>query len=310
MPDLTGTRFALTGRLALERHEIERILKALGARVVDGVSGREDYLVVGEEPNLYALNKAMEWGSRMLDEEEFWQLLGRPQPRPSTPVVIESFQPLFLPPPPGIPDIDDAIYSVVDVETSGRRLCEIAIVQVTSTGELVNEYATLVNPGNQMSYTRIHGITNAHVKDAPRFRDIAGDIVSRLRGNVFVAHNVGFDRNVIDSEFKLLGHKLPLFSELCTMRIARKLKLHPPRSAKLGDCCRHMGITIERAHAALSDTRATAELLVKYLEAAKASGVTSLDDLGLRHAPAPFEQWPNLAPSHRVHLRTGTSLRV
>ena len=89
-------------------------------------------------------------------------------------------------------------FAVVDVETTGLfpnahdRIVEIAIFRIDQTGNVKSEYSTLVNPLRDMGPLHIHGVTARHVKAAPIFPDIVGDIVPLLRGAVFVAHNVFF----------------------------------------------------------------------------------------------------------------------
>jgi DNA polymerase III epsilon subunit family exonuclease len=307
---LAGKRFCITGGLHVDREEMIRLLEARGAQVTTQVSGKTDALIVGSDPGYVKLNGAMEWNTKTLDEEEVWGLLGLTAPDPAIPFELPSYQPLLFDDPAGMPSIDEAVYSVVDVETAqSGRVVEIAIVQVSGDGTLLDEYATLVNPGGPMGFTHVHGITGPMVKDAPTFREIAGDVADRLAGNIFVAHNAGFDRGVVSKEFLGLGHKLPELESICTLRLARSLRLHPPKRANLGACCAYMGIENEHAHAALADTRATAELLLAYLRAAQQSGMTTLPHLGVHRPPAPRDQWPQLKGLGRVHLRRGVELR-
>ncbi len=53
----------------------------------------------------------------------------------------------------------------------------------------------MINPGREIPerITRLTGITDGDVKDAPRFEDIALKLYKILKGTIFVAHNVNFD---------------------------------------------------------------------------------------------------------------------
>jgi DNA ligase (NAD+) len=74
---LTGKTFVLTGTLAaLEREEAKELIESLGGKVTSSVSGRTDYLVVGESPGS-KLDRARELGVATLDEREFLRLVGR-----------------------------------------------------------------------------------------------------------------------------------------------------------------------------------------------------------------------------------------
>jgi DNA polymerase III epsilon subunit family exonuclease len=310
---LSGSRFCITGCLVVEREEMSALLAAAGARVTTMVSGLTDYLIVGFEPGLVKLNKAMDYGTKMVDEAEVWSLLGQRPPKPAHTFQLPRFAPRAWK--QGQGRLDEAVYAVVDVETTralgrGQRIIEIAIVQVTSEGEIVDEYATLVNPEAPVVFTHVHGISGIAVREAPTFAEIAGDVAERLAGNVFVAHNVSFDRGVVESEFARLGQAIPDLACLCTMRLARQFHLHPHKHANLRACCEYIGVEMEHHHAALSDTRAAARLLLRYLEEAQLMGKETLADLGLGQVPAARAAWPAFATSGRIHLRRGASLPI
>jgi DNA ligase (NAD+) len=74
---LAGKTFVLTGTLAaLEREEAKALIESLGGKVTSSVSGKTDYLVVGESPGS-KLDKARGLGVATLDEREFLRLVGR-----------------------------------------------------------------------------------------------------------------------------------------------------------------------------------------------------------------------------------------
>lgn len=90
-------------------------------------------------------------------------------------------------------------FCVIDVETTGfsprlgDRVVEVAAVRMSRNGAVLDEWSTLVNPGRDVGAIHVHGITAGEVLDAPTFREVAGDLVERLDGAVFVAHNLRFD---------------------------------------------------------------------------------------------------------------------
>jgi DNA ligase (NAD+) len=74
---LAGKTFVLTGTLAaLEREEAKELIESLGGKVTSSVSGKTDYLVVGESPGS-KLDRARELGLATLDEREFLKLVGK-----------------------------------------------------------------------------------------------------------------------------------------------------------------------------------------------------------------------------------------
>lgn len=162
-------------------------------------------------------------------------------------------------------------YTVIDLETTGfsprqnDRVVEIAAVYVSESGQIEGEWTTLVNPGRDVGPTHIHGIAAKDVLCAPRFEDIAPHVLRSVAGRTIVAHNASFDTRFLAAELLRAGvpiEVLPLPS-LCTMQWAPNFL--SAQSRRLVDCCAAAGITLEDAHSALGDARATARLLAVYL---------------------------------------------
>ncbi|BBH68822.1 hypothetical protein ACTI_55070 [Actinoplanes sp. OR16] len=165
------------------------------------------------------------------------------------------------------------MYAVVDVETTGTRtswhdrIVEIAVVRVDERGRVRDEWCTLVNPDRDLGPQEIHGITAAEARRAPSFAAFAGQIVERLAGHAVVAHNLLFDAGFLTAEFGKLGYQVPIAAGrgLCTMRLAAHFL--PTAARNLQACRTAAGLPAHRAHSALHDARAAAELLSYYLRA-------------------------------------------
>jgi DNA polymerase III epsilon subunit family exonuclease len=203
----------------------------------------------------------------------------------------------------------DVRYAVVDIETTGfaprlgDRIVEIAMVRVSEDGTVEDEWSTLVNPLRDVGPTAIHGISPEDVAGAPTFGEIAGDVLKRLRGAVFVAHNAQFDYEFLATELSNLGLLVPGTPILCTLKLAYRLY---PRltNHQLTTCCETAGLVHEGCHEALSDAKATARLLLVLLQLAEAGGLTTLGAVGC--TPTTFPQrWPKLAASGRICHRSG-----
>lgn len=163
------------------------------------------------------------------------------------------------------------LFAVVDVETTGgsyqnARLTEIAIY-LFDGNRIVKEFTSLINPEQPIPYmiTRLTGITDAMVENAPKFYEIARQIVEITEDAIFVGHNVSFDYNFIRHEFKSLGYNFKK-STLCTVKMSRKI--FPGFSSySLGKLCNSLGIEITDRHRATGDALATTHLLKRLLEA-------------------------------------------
>lgn len=163
--------------------------------------------------------------------------------------------------------IDGLPTAFVDLETTGasargNAITEIAIVRVDSDG-VVDEWSSLINPGREIPLT-ISALTGIHddmVADAPPFDDLAADIQARLKGHLFVAHNVRFDYGFLQKAFRSLD--LPFRAKkLCTVQLSRQL--YPQeRYHGLDALMQRHALTCEPRHRALTDARALFEWCTK-----------------------------------------------
>ena len=161
------------------------------------------------------------------------------------------------------------LYSIVDIETTGngyrgQRITEISIF-VFDGKKIVNEFTSLVNPEQNIPafITNLTGITDAMVRTAPKFYEIAKTIEEITHDTVFVAHNVNFDYNIIKQEFKDLGFDFKR-QKLCTVRLSRKI-IPGLKSYSLGNICSVEGIHISERHRARGDAEATVALFQRLI---------------------------------------------
>jgi DNA polymerase III subunit epsilon len=162
------------------------------------------------------------------------------------------------------------LFAIIDIETTGNsykygQITEIAIFQHNGI-EITDSFSSLVKPEMDIPLfiTRLTGISNEMVKDAPRFYEIARKIIEMTAGRTFVAHNVHFDYKFLKEEFKRLGYDFNR-KTLCTVQLSRKL-IPGYKSYSLGKICAEKGIEINGRHRAAGDALATTklfELLIK-----------------------------------------------
>jgi DNA polymerase-3 subunit epsilon len=147
----------------------------------------------------------------------------------------------------------------VDLETTGAnpavdRITEIGIVRVTENG--VQTWSSLVNPDAPIPKFIIHltGINDEMVAAAPRFGELANEVLALLQGCLFVAHNVRFDYGFLRHEFKRAGLDFRA-DVLCTVKLSRKL-FPQHHKHNLGALIERHGLPLEARHRALGDARA------------------------------------------------------
>lgn len=206
-------------------------------------------------------------------------------------------RPPIVEPVPDVERPEDALrgldYVVVDLETTGgsprqgHRITEFAAVRMRGTGEVVEEYSTLLNPQRAIPpmITQLTRITPAMVADAPLFADVALRVRRILQGAVFVAHNAAFDRRFLEVELQRLGYGLT-GRTLCTVRLARRTV--PEVTHRSLDALSYFfDLENEARHRAYGDARVTARLLRRLLERAEEREVTCWGELErlLRRGP-------------------------
>ncbi len=192
-------------------------------------------------------------------------------------------------------------YAIIDIETTGGlakrdKITEIGIV-LHDGEKIIDTYETLINPGRSIPYniTRITGITDDMVVDAPKFYEVAKKIVEMTEGAIFVAHNVRFDYSFIKEAFKNLGYTFSK-KQLDTVRLARK-SFPGLKSYSLGNLIKHFGIQVKSRHRALDDALATTELLEMIFKKEDAQdNIKLFINHGLRES-----QLPNAITMEKLH---------
>lgn len=171
------------------------------------------------------------------------------------------------------------VYTVIDIETTGlskqyHKITEIAAARVRD-GEIVRTFETLINPQCTIPsfITRLTGIDNKMVKDAPTIKEILPAFVKFLGKDVFVAHNVTFDYGFLSYNLdRFHGYKLEN-DKLCTRKLANRL-LPDIGSKRLGNICEHFSITNNEAHRAMGDVEATVGIFNQMLSMLSDRGIT------------------------------------
>jgi DNA polymerase-3 subunit epsilon len=170
----------------------------------------------------------------------------------------------------------DAPLAFVDLETTGgsvgeHRITEVGVVEMGPQG--VFRWSTLVDPQQPIPpfIQQLTGITDAMVRTAPTFADIARGLFERLDGKLFVAHNASFDRGFLRSEFRRAGLAFNP-DVLCTVRLSRALFPGEKRHGLDALVERHALVPSDR-HRALAD----ADLLWQFWQ--RLHGLVPLDVL-------------------------------
>jgi DNA polymerase-3 subunit epsilon len=160
----------------------------------------------------------------------------------------------------------DAPLAFVDLETTGThatydRITEVGIV--TLTDGVVEEWSSLVDPGCRIppAIESLTGITSEMVAGAPEFAQLADEVLARLAGRLFIAHNARFDYGFLKAAFARLGLRFQP-KVLCTARLSRRLSPGHQRH-NLDALIGRYGIDCAARHRALGDARVLVTLLAR-----------------------------------------------
>ena len=157
----------------------------------------------------------------------------------------------------------------LDLETTGmsaahERITEIGLVEVVE-GKRVGSWSQLVNPQKRIpSFIQsLTGISDAMVRDAPRFGELASGLFERLEGKLLIAHNARFDYGFLEAEFARLDLSYRP-RVLCTAKLSRKL-FPEHRRHNLDSLIARHGLRCNARHRALGDAEVLWEFLQKIL---------------------------------------------
>ena len=154
-------------------------------------------------------------------------------------------------------------YIVLDIETTGFNRHEHEIIEFAAIryayGKETARYHSLINPGFPIpaGITKLTGITDSDVADAPGWDEVSGDILEFLGNTPLCGHNATtFDFPFLSEKF---GAELPN-TKLDTLYMARKAFPYMP-NCKLDYLKTVLNLSSGKSHRADSDAEATNALL-------------------------------------------------
>ncbi len=186
---------------------------------------------------------------------------------------------------PDVRSLVETTFVVLDLETTGLRpdrdrITEVGAVRVRG-GDRLGELQTLVHPGRRVppAITAVTGITDAMLRGAPAVGEVLPTLLEFLRGAVLVAHNARFDVGFLDAGLTAAGYPRLANDVVDTARLARRLVRDEVRDLRLATLARFFRSRTRPNHRALTDARATVDVLHGLLERAGAIGATTTEDL-------------------------------
>ena len=154
---------------------------------------------------------------------------------------------------------------VLDVETTGldasagHRIIEIGCVELANRRPTGQKFHRYLNPEREIDAgaLAVHGIELAKLMQAPKFAEIAAELITFIEGAELIIHNAPFDVGFLDAELARLPGDARNVVELCkvldTLALARSL--HPGQRNSLDALCKRYSVdnTRRELHGALLD---------------------------------------------------------
>ena len=179
-------------------------------------------------------------------------------------------------------------FTAIDFETansSNASACAVGLARVRD-GAIVATAGWLIRPPFPHDRffeinTRIHGIREQDVVDAPTWAGQLSGLCEFIGDDVAVAHNAGFDMSVIRRACEATGTACPDLTYACTVQVSRRTYDIPTH--RLPAAAAAAGYAGFVHHEAVADAVACAHIAIDAARRAAAPDITSLAEaLGVR----------------------------
>lgn len=159
----------------------------------------------------------------------------------------------------------DMRFLALDVETANAdsaSICQVGIAAFEK-GEVVDRWVSLVDPEGYFDpfHVGIHGIGAKDVWGAPTFRELYGEILERIEGEV-VVHHMPFDRTALKRACERDGLGLLEAHWVDSAQVVRRTwEPFRRKGYGLANIAAHLGIVFQH-HDALADAETAGKVFV------------------------------------------------
>ena len=164
----------------------------------------------------------------------------------------------------------------LDIETTGlsfkdnHRIVEIACIETKELLPTKRIFHKIINPERNVpdEAFKIHGFSTEFLRDKPKFKEIADELINFINGNDLIIHNAPFDLPFINHELKILKKDIIIKNKVIdTLELARGK--YPGVSNSLHALCKRFNIDLSRRikHNAILDCELLREVYIYLLDA-------------------------------------------
>jgi DNA polymerase-3 subunit epsilon/ATP-dependent DNA helicase DinG len=173
----------------------------------------------------------------------------------------------------------DRTFVAIDVETTGLEAGVDEIIEIGAVkfrgDEVLETFSHLVKPRISLpiKLTMLTGMSAEAVAGAPRFADVAPELVRFVKSYPLVGHSIGFDIRMLQAQGMRFAQ--PAYD---TFDLATLLIPHAP-AYRLGALAAALGVAHDEAHRALSDADATRQVFLHLLTRIEALDLADLSEI-------------------------------
>ncbi|MFZ1813633.1 MAG: DUF294 nucleotidyltransferase-like domain-containing protein [Rhizobiaceae bacterium] len=171
----------------------------------------------------------------------------------------------------------------LDTETTGLDPQTALIVQLGTVQLGANAlrdataWEQIVDPGISIpeQSVRIHGITNAMAREAPKLKDVWKTFLSQIANRVIVGHSIGFDMAILEKEAKRRRLEFRKPRSICVRMLAR---IVAPQLAdhSLDALASWLGVKTGQRHQALGDALVAGRIFLAMVPLLEERGIRTL----------------------------------
>ncbi len=194
---------------------------------------------------------------------------------------------------------------VLDTETTGfdpaegHRIVEIGAVELDNHIPTGRTFHVYLNPDREMPKEafEVHGLSDAFLRDKPRFAEVAADFLTFIGEARLVIHNAAFDMRFLNAELRAAGlPTLPDARALDTVQMARTK--FPGSPASLDALCRRFGVdnSARTKHGALLDSEILAEVYLELIGGRQPGLMLAASNQSTDNRPGAFQR-PSTRPT-------------
>ncbi len=150
---------------------------------------------------------------------------------------------------------------------SGDRIVEIGCVELVARRLTGNNKHFYVNPerDSHEAAFKVHGISDAFLKDKPRFGVIAAELLAYLQGAEIIIHNAPFDVGFLNKELEICGQNtINTYASKITDSLMMAKELYPGKRNSLDALCDRLEVdnSGRTLHGALLDAELLADVYI------------------------------------------------